>query len=387
MKKKIVILGSTSSIGKSLLSIINKDKKNFKIELLTANTNYRGLINQAKQFNVKNLIITDPDSFKIAKKFCKNKKINISQNFENLKKILPNKIDYVMSAISGIEGLFPTFKIIKLTKLIAIANKEAIVCGWPIIKKELKRNKTKFIPVDSEHFSIFSLLHDKNINDIEKIYITASGGPFIDLPKSDFNKIKLRDALKHPNWSMGKKITIDSATLMNKVFEVIEAKNIFNIEYKNISILTHPKSYIHAIIKFKNGLSKFLIHEPDMKIPIYNSIFYQTGQKFKNKPLNFKILNNLSLKKVEENKFPLVRLLNKLPNDSSLFETVLITINDYLVYRFLEKKINFQKLIELIYKISNLKEFQKFKKIKPKNIDDIYRLRDYVSLKMNSLGI
>ena len=387
MKKKIVILGSTSSIGKSLLSIVNNDKKNFKIELLTANTNYKSLINQAKRFNVKNLIVTDPDSFEIAKKICKNKKINIFQNFENLKKILPNKMDYVMSAISGIGGLLPTYKIIKFTKLIAIANKEAIVCGWSIIKKELKRNKTKFIPVDSEHFSIFSLLNDKNVNDIEKIYITASGGPFIDLPKNHFSKIKLSDALKHPNWSMGKKITIDSATLMNKVFEVIEAKNIFNVEYKNISILTHPKSYIHAIIKFKNGLSKFLIHEPDMKIPIYNSIFYQTGQKFKNKPLNFKILNNLSLKKVEESKFPLVRLLKKLPNHSSLFETVLITINDYLVYRFLEKKIDFQKLTELIYKISNLKEFQKFKKIKPKNIDDIYRLRDYVSLKMNSLGI
>ena len=387
MKKKIVILGSTSSIGKSLLSIVNNDKKNFKIELLTANTNYKSLINQAKRFNVKNLIVTDPDSFEIAKKICKNKKINIFQNFENLKKILPNKMDYVMSAISGIGGLLPTYKIIKFTKLIAIANKEAIVCGWSIIKKELKRNKTKFIPVDSEHFSIFSLLNDKNVNDVEKIYITASGGPFIDLPKNRFDKIKLSDALKHPNWSMGKKITIDSATLMNKVFEVIEAKNIFNIEYKNISILTHPKSYIHAIIKFKNGLSKFLVHDPDMKIPIYNSIFYQTDQKFKNKPLNFKILNNLSLKKVEESKFPLVRLLKKLPNHSSLFETVLITINDYLVYRFLEKKIDFQKLTELIYKISNLKEFQKFKKIKPKNIDDIYRLRDYVSLKMNSLGI
>ena len=387
MKKKIVILGSTSSIGKSLLSIVNNDKKNFKIELLTANTNYKSLINQAKRFNVKNLIVTDPDSFEIAKKICKNKKINIFQNFENLKKILPNKMDYVMSAISGIGGLLPTYEIIKFTKLIAIANKEAIVCGWSIIKKELKRNKTKFIPVDSEHFSIFSLLNDKNVNDIEKIYITASGGPFIDLPKNHFSKIKLSDALKHPNWSMGKKITIDSATLMNKVFEVIEAKNIFNVEYKNISILTHPKSYIHAIIKFKNGLSKFLVHDPDMKIPIYNSIFYQTDQKFKNKPLNFKILINLSLKKVEESKFPLVRLLKKLPNHSSLFETVLITINDYLVYRFLEKKIDFQKLTELIYKISNLKEFQKFKKIKPKNIDDIYRLRDYVSLKMNSLGI
>ena len=186
---------------------------------------------------------------------------------------------------------------------------------------------------------------------------------------------------------MGKKITIDSATLMNKVFEVIEAKNIFNIDYKNISILIHPKSYVHAIIKFKNGLTKFLIHEPDMRIPIYNSIYYRTDKIFNNKPLDFKTLNNLNLKSVEDNRFPLVRLLNQLPKYSSLFETILITINDYLVDKFLEKKINYLKLTKLIYKISNLRDFQKFKKIKPKSVNQIYKLRDYVHLKIESLGI
>ena len=387
MKKKIVILGSTSSIGKSLLNIIKKDKNKFKIELLTANTNYKDLINQAKRFNVKNIIITDLNSFKKTKVICKNKKINIFQNFKSLKKILPKKVDYVMSAISGIGGLLPTYKIISRTKLIAVANKEAIVCGWPLIKKELKKNKTNFIPVDSEHFSIFSLLNDNKKNEIERIYITASGGPFISLPKSQFKKIKLNEALKHPNWSMGKKITIDSATLMNKVFEVIEAKNIFDISYDKISILTHPKSYVHTIIKFKNGLSKFLIHEPDMTIPIYNSIYIEENKNINSSPLNFKILNNLDLQKVEKNKFPLVKLLNRLPKYSSLFETVLITVNDYLVYKFLDKKINFQELTKLINQISNLKEFQKFKKIKPRNIKQIYNLRDYVHLKLNTLGI
>ena len=387
MKKKIAILGSTSSIGKSLLRIVEKDKKNFKIELLTANKNYKDLISQAKKFQVKNIVITDPQSFKKTKQIIKNKRLNIFQNFNNLKKILPKKIDYVMSAISGISGLLPTLKIINRTKLIAIVNKEAIICGWPIINKELKKNRTKFIPVDSEHFSIFSLLDNKNTNKIEKIYITASGGPFINLPKNQFSKIKLSDALKHPNWSMGKKITIDSATLMNKVFEVIEAKNIFNIEYKNILILTHPKSYVHAIIKFKNGISKFLTHDPDMKIPIYNSIFNQGGKNLKNKPLDFKTLNNLNLKKVDEKKFPLVKILNNLPKNSSLFETILITVNDYFVQKFLEKRINFEKLIKLIYKISNKKEFQKFKKIRPKNLKEIYNLRDYVHLKLDALGI
>ena len=188
MRKKIVILGSTSSIGKSLLNIIKKDQKKFKIELLTANTNYKDLISQAQKFKVKNIVITNQESFKKTKNFCKSGRINIFQNFENLKKILPKKVDYVMSAISGIGGLLPTHKIINHTKLIAIANKEAIICGWPLIKKELKKHKTEFIPVDSEHFSIFSLLNDKNKEYIEKIYITASGGPFRNLPKKNLKK-------------------------------------------------------------------------------------------------------------------------------------------------------------------------------------------------------
>ncbi len=387
MKKKIAILGSTSSIGKSLLSIIKNDKKKFEIKLLTANTNYKDLIKQAKKFNVKNIIITDPNSFNKAKIYCINKNLNVYQNFNDLKKILPKKLDYVMSAISGIGGLIPTFEIINRTKIIAIANKEAIICGWEFIKKELKKNKTKFIPVDSEHFSLWSLLQNSKTNDIEKIYITASGGPFLNLPKKSFSKITVRKALNHPNWKMGKKITIDSATLMNKVFEVIEAKNIFDIPYKKISILTHPNSYIHSIIKFKNGLTKILAHDPDMRIPIFNSLYLNKSQITRTKPVNLHFLNNLKLKNVNTRKFFLIKTIANLPQKSSLYETILITVNDYLVYKFLENRISFKDLMQMIQKFSNLKEFQKFKKIKAKNIEDIYRLRDYVSLKMNSLGI
>ncbi len=387
MKKKIAILGSTSSIGKSLLSIIKNDKKKFEIKLLTANTNYKDLIKQAKKFNVKNIIITDPNSFNKAKIYCINKNLNVYQNFNDLKKILPKKLDYVMSAISGIGGLIPTFEIINRTKIIAIANKEAIICGWEFIKKELKRNKTKFIPVDSEHFSLWSLLQNSKTNDIEKIYITASGGPFLNLPKKSFSKITVKKALNHPNWKMGKKITIDSATLMNKVFEVIEAKNIFDIPYKKISILTHPNSYIHSIIKFKNGLTKILAHDPDMRIPIFNSLYFNKSEITRTKPVNLHFLNNLKLKNVNTSKFFLTKTIANLPQKSSLYETILITVNDYLVYKFLENRISFKDLMQMIQKFSNLKEFQKFKKIKAKNIEDIYRLRDYVSLKMNSLGI
>ena len=386
MKKKIVILGSTGSIGKSLIDIIKKDKKNFDVILLTANKNYKELYKQSKLLNVKNLIITDLKGFNFLKN--KNKKINIYNDYNNLDKILKNKkVDYTMSSITGLDGLEPTLNMIKKTKTLAIANKESIICAWNLIKRRLIKYKTDFIPIDSEHFSIWSLIKNQKKENIDRIYITASGGPFINLPNRKFDKIKLSDALKHPNWKMGKKISIDSATLMNKVFEVIEAKNIFNITYKKITILTHPKSYIHAIVKFKNGLTKILAHDPDMKIPIYNSLYKDEQNNIDSKPLNLDILNQLNLTKVNLKKFPLVKILDNLPKYSSMYETALITINDYLVFKFLAKEIDFNKLIKSINKISNLKEFQKYKKIKPKNVDDIYRLREYVSSKMNSFSI
>jgi len=387
MKKKIAILGSTGSIGQNTLNIIRNNRKDFEIILLSTNKNINKIINQAKEFKVKNIIINDYKKFQKAKQKFKNKNIKIFNKFEEINNILNKKnLYYSMIAISGLEGLKPTLILTKYSKNLATVNKESLICGWNLIKRNLKKYKTNFIPIDSEHFSIFSLLND-DIQNIEKIYITASGGPFINLPKSKFNKIQPRDALKHPNWRMGKKITIDSATLMNKVFEVIEARNIFDVPYKKISILTHPKSYIHTIIKFQNGLTKILIHEPDMKIPIYNSLYFKENKKYKTGLLNINILNNLNLKKVDRKKFPSIKLLDILPKNPSLFETVLISINDILVFKFLENRINFKELVKSIIKFSKLKEFQKFKKIKPKNVADIYRLRDYVSFKMKSLGI
>ena len=231
MKKKIAILGSTGSIGKTLIEIIKKDKKNFDVILLTADKNYKDILKQAKILKVKNLIITNKKAYL---NLSQNKlgKIKIFNNFNCFDKIFKNKIDYVMSSISGINGLIPTMKIIKFTKKIAIANKESIICGWHLIKKDLKKYKTTFIPVDSEHFSIFYSLKGNNISNIEKIYLTASGGPLINTPKTKLKNIKISEAIKHPNWKMGKKISVDSATMMNKVFEIMEAKKIFNLNYE-----------------------------------------------------------------------------------------------------------------------------------------------------------
>ena len=386
MKKKLSIFGCTGSIGDTTLKLLNKKKKEYSFYIFSGYKNYKKIKFLIKKYKPKFFVIFDDYTFKKVKKenIKNNVKILNSIDYQNFQF---KKSDVSILAIPGIAGLPPTLKAIRISKKVLIANKESIICGWNLIKKKLEKFKTQFIPVDSEHFSIWSLIKDSKKEPINKIYITASGGPFINLPKKKFNKIKLSDALKHPNWKMGKKITIDSSTLMNKVFEVIEAKNIFNIDYDKISILTHRKSYIHAIVKFNNGLTKIVAHDPDMKIPIKNSLDFLFSNEIKSKPINFDILNNLELKKVDTKKFPLVNILKKLPERSSLFETVLITLNDLLVYKFLDKKISYTKLIRLILKISNLKEFQKYKKIKPKNVRDIYNLRDYVHLKLSALGI
>ena len=385
MKRKIAILGSTGSIGKNLLRIINKNKNIFDIILLTAHKNHKELLKQARLFNVKNLIITEKKSFNILINKNLNKKINIYNNFKNFKKIFTKKVDYTMSSISGIEGLEPTYNIIKYTKDLAIANKEAIICGWNIIDKRLKKNKTNFIPVDSEHFSIWYALRGNNNSELEKIYLTASGGPFLNYSLSKLEKIKPINALNHPNWKMGNKITIDSSTLMNKVFEIIEAKNIFNIKYENLSILTHPNSYIHAIIKFNTGLSKIILHDTDMLIPIHNTIYKEGNIKIKSKELNLFKLNNLDLKTVDKKKFPVIKILNILPEKSSLFETVLVSANDKLVELFLKKSIRYLDIQKMLFKIIKLEEFQHLKKKKPKSVSEIIKLNHYVRSKVLKL--
>ena len=388
MKKKITILGSTGSIGKSLINILKKDINNFNIILLTADRNINELLKQIKIFNVKNIIVTDYQKFIQIKKILKNKKIKIYNNFNSINKIFyKKKNDYIMNAISGLDGLEPTIKIIKFTKKIAIANKESIICGWSLIKNELNKNKTEFVPIDSEHFSIYSLIGKSKNENIEKVYITASGGPFLKLPVNNFNSITVKSALKHPNWKMGKKITIDSATMMNKVFEIIEAKKIFDLDYNKLKILVHPKSYVHAIIKFKNGLTKILIHDTNMTIPIFNSLYERNKKNITSKTLDFSIINKLNFEKINLQKFPVVKILDNLPNNNSLFETVIVAANDKLVKMFLENKIQFLDISRSMLKILKKKEFFKFKRIIPKKVDEITKLSDYVSLKINSMHI
>ena len=382
MKKKIAILGSTGSIGKTLFNILKKEKKNSQIVLLTAHKSHKILLNQAKFLNVKNLIITNKKDYELLKKKTQNSDIKVFNNFDNLNSIFKKKIDYVMSSISGISGLEPTIKIIRFTKKIVIANKESIICGWNLIQAQLKKYKTQFIPVDSEHFSIWYGLKDLKKNNLEKIIITASGGPFYKTPLNKFKNIKVSDALNHPNWKMGRKISIDSATMINKVFEVMEARKIFDIGYKKIQILIHPKSYIHAILKFNNGLINIIVHDTTMKIPIFNTLFFKQNRKLKTNRIDINALNNLNLNYVSLKRYPIVKLLNFIPDNHSLFETIIVAANDKLVELYLNNKIKFTDIQKNLFKLIKYKEFEKYKKKLPANIEDITKLNDYVRLKI-----
>ena len=383
MKKKIAVLGSTGSLGKILCNYISKNLNRYDVNLLVANKNVSELLSQAKKLKVKNIIIYNKEIFK---KFSNKKlKFNIFNNIEDFQNTNKGKIfDYTLAAISGLNGLVPTFKIIKNTKTIAIANKESIICAWNLISRELKKFNTQFIPVDSEHYSAWFSISSNKVK-IKKIYLTASGGPFLNNKSKNKINYTLSKALKHPNWKMGHKITIDSATLMNKVFEIIEAKNIFNIKYKDLQILTHPKSYIHSIICYHNGFFDLIGHETSMKIPLINSLKFNENFKMDTSSLNLKLLNNLDLKLVDKKKFPTVKIINNLPDNLSLFETILVSINDKLVDLFLKKKISYKDLCDNLLRIVNLKKFKKFKKIQPRNIDQIINLSTYINTNFDNL--
>ena len=393
MNQKIAILGSTGSIGKILLNIVKKNKKAFNIVLLTANKDHKTLYNQAKKYGVKNLIITNEISYKILKRKCKKTNINVYNNFNIFNKIFTKKADYIMNSIVGFAGLKPTLEIIKFTKQIAIANKESIICGWNLIKEKSILYKTRIIPIDSEHFSIWKLLNEFEINSpvdlnksIQNLLITASGGPFRNTPLKNFKKIKINQAIKHPTWKMGKKISIDSATLVNKLFEVIEAQRLFDIDVKKIAIKIHPQSYIHSIIKFRDGLIKICAHKPDMSIPISNSLdknFYYSTKDI----INFKTLNNLKFTEVDKKKFPVIKILKKYPNYCTLFDTALVSINDELVNLFLDNKISFQDISKNLIKLLNLKSIKRLKKNVPKNYNEINEINDFVRLKTLKLSI
>ena len=376
MKKKISILGSTGSIGLSTFSIIDKKRKDFTINLLSANKNYHLILNQIKKYNPKTFVITNKKIFKKIKKKFKKSNTKILNNFD-IKKI--KKSDITVTAIPGIAGLYPTLLKTELSKKVLIANKESVICGWDLIKASAKKNKTKLIPVDSEHFSILNLLRNVNKSEIKKIYLTASGGPFLNYKSHQFKKINPKDALNHPKWNMGKKISIDSATLMNKMFELIEAQRLFNIEYDKLDIIIHPDSLVHAIVEFYNGLTKFIYHETSMVIPLANAMFnekinIETLYKLKKKKKC--AVENLTFQNINKKIFPVFKLKNRL-NEHPSTGIIINAANEILVDQFLQKKIPFLSISKSIQTILNDRNYKKYAIRRPKNIKQILEINNW----------
>ena len=378
---KIAILGSTGSIGKSTLDVIRKDKNFFEVVFLSANNNYKKLIQQAKEFNVKNILIKNQIFHERTERSLKNSKTKVYSGDISLTNIISKKLDYTMAAIVGVAGLQPTIDAIKISKTVALANKESIICGWEILSKLIKKYKTKILPVDSEHFSIMELTKDISDEEVEEIIITASGGPFLNTPQNKLNYVKPTQAINHPNWKMGKKISIDSANLMNKVFEVIEACRIFKFNKKKYRIMIHPQSYVHSIIRFKNGLIKMILYNTDMKIPISNTLYGRKNHVLNVKKIDARILSKLSFQNVNTKRFPSIKLINKCLNLGFLAPTIVNASNEVLVSLFLTKKIGFLKIVKTINKIFRDKDFKKHAKRKPESIKDIQITDNWARLK------
>ncbi len=370
MKKNISILGSTGSIGLSSLNIINKKKNFFTIYLLASNKNYNSICNQIKKYKPKYFVINDFKIYNRVKQKYKNKKIKILNNFESL--TLIKKSDITISAIPGIAGLIPTISMIKKSKKILIANKESIICGWNLIKKNLKKYNTDVIPIDSEHFSIMNLLKNHKLNEIKKIYLTASGGPFLNYNVSQLKNVRPHHATRHPKWKMGKKISVDSSTMMNKILELIEAQKLFAIPENKLDIIIHPNSLVHAIVELKNGLTKFIYHPTSMIVPLANAIFDEKiniDEFYKNKKNNA-LAEKLIFKKVDKKIFPIIKI-KKRANEYSSTSIILNAVNEILVDQFLRKKIPFSSISKIIMTILKDRNYKNYAIKKPKNIKDI----------------
>ena len=374
MKKFISILGSTGSVGLTTLSIIDKKRNLFKPYLFSANKNYSLIIAQIKKYNPNYFIINDIKTFKKIKEKFKNSKTKILNNFDLINST--KKSDITISAIPGIAGLEPTIILIKSSKKILIANKESVICGWNIIKKLASKHRTKIIPIDSEHFSIYKLLKNHKFNEIKKIFITASGGPFVGYKIKQLKNINPKKALKHPKWKMGQKISIDSATLMNKILEIIEAKKIFEIPDKKIDILIHPESLVHAIVQFKNGLTKMIYHETSMIIPIVNAIFdgkLNIEDFYKDKTKRKNNFQNLSFKKVSKENFPMIALKSKI-NESPSTPIIINASNEVLVDHFLRKNMPFLSIFKIIMSILKDRNYKKYAIRKAYNFNQIKKI-------------
>lgn len=357
-KKKIAILGSTGSIGTQALDIARANPGKIEIEVLTANSNADLLIVQALEFKPNHVVIADESKYQFVKESLSNEDIKVfagSKSIEDMMEI--TSADMILTAMVGYSGLKPTIKAIENKKRIALANKETLVVAGELITKLCAENRVDLIPVDSEHSAIFQCLVGEDLNTIDKVILTASGGPFRGKKASDLAEVTKAQALKHPNWSMGAKITIDSASLMNKGLEVIEAKWLFGLDKSQIDVVVHPQSIIHSMVEFNDGSIKAQMGLPDMKLPIHNAFFFPQRMPSDFKRLSFKDYNTLTFEEPDLETFRNLALAYHAMDIGGNLACILNAANEVAVDAFLHDKIKFLQIAELNEKCMNKVSF------------------------------
>ncbi len=348
--KNIAILGSTGSIGKSSLDVISMFPERFRVVGLTAGSNVALLYEQIKKFQPEIIALTDENAYRSLKsKMNGVKKPLILQGMDGICSVAQfQKADIVISAISGSAGLLPTISAIKAKKTIALANKEALVTAGKIVMSEAEKYGSVILPVDSEHSAIFQCLNGTKSNSIRKIILTASGGPFVGKSLNELDRISFREALKHPNWSMGRKITIDSATLMNKGLEVIEAHYLFNLPPEQIDVLVHPQSIVHSIVEFNDGSYIAQMSEPNMKGPIAYALSYPERLHNVMKRVEWDKIATLNFCKPDIGTFPSLSLAYQALRTGGTMPAVLNASNEIAVKAFLDEIIRFNDIPVII---------------------------------------
>jgi len=367
MKKRIAILGSTGSIGTQSLEVIAENPEMFEVEVLTANNNVGLLIEQTKKFQPNAVVIANEKKYKEVSSALENEPVKVFAGTDALNQIVQMEtVDTVLTAMVGYSGLIPTYHAVKAGKNIALANKETLVVAGGIITQLAKENQVDIIPVDSEHSAIFQCLVGEFTNPVEKIILTCSGGPFREKSLKELENVTVNDALDHPNWDMGAKITIDSASLMNKGFEVIEARWLFGLPASQIDVVIHPQSIIHSLVQFEDGSLKAQMGLPDMHLPIQYALGFP--YRIKNNFPRFSFLDypTLDFAKPDTKIFRNLALAFKALEDGGNVPCVLNAANEVVVQAFLEGRTGFLQMPDLIEKA-----MQKVSFIEKPDMDDL----------------
>ena len=349
MEKNVFVMGSTGSIGVQSLDVISKSKSH-KLIGLSCYSSADFLLEQTKKYKPRIVAIDVIKSSHELFEYCSKNNIKLCYGKNSSSKIPFKNIDLAINAIVGTSGLKPTVELIKNGIDIALSNKESLVLGGHFIMPLARKNNVKIIPVDSEHSAIFQCLHGENQSNLKKIILTGSGGPFLEKPLEDFDKITPTEALKHPNWNMGEKISIDSATMMNKALELIEALWLFNIDIKQIEISIHPQSIVHSMVEFIDGSYKAHLGVPDMKVPIQYALTYPTRNKLSVDSLDLSNLN-LEFKLPDYDRYPILAFVQELIHVGGNRVAVMSIANDYIVQKFLDEKISFNQIFHLIKEV------------------------------------